>query len=158
MFHSDAPHPGKRFIAGSLAGVSSVLCTYPIDLARTVLAVQVDSDKVSAVTKGNTHTATTAATANNQTVRLGVFSTLYNLVHEQGISSIYRGMYPTLVGVVPYAGISFVSFGQLKRAADRRQFSKQHPVLINLLCGACSGLSKFSTMHLAMSNSTNLCV
>lgn len=143
VFHSDEPHPGKRFIAGSLAGVTSVLCTYPIDLARTVLAVQVDNDKVSTVTKGNNHAATTSATvtANNQTARLGVFSTLYNLVREQGISSIYRGMYPTLVGVVPYAGISFLSFGQLKRAAERRQVSKQHPVLINLVCGACSGLT-----------------
>lgn len=162
VFHSDAPHPGKRFIAGSLAGVTSVLSTYPIDLARTVLAVQVDSDKVSTVTKGNNHaaritaTATATATANNRTVRLDVFSTLYNLVREQGISSIYRGMYPTLVGVVPYAGISFLSFGQLKRAAERRQVSKQYPILINLLCGACSGLSKFSTMNFAMSNHTSL--
>lgn len=128
VFQSDSPHPLKRFTAGALAGCTSVLCTYPIDLARTVLAVQISAHDVSA-------SATPVR-------RLGVGSVLYSVISEQGVAGIYRGMYPTLVGVVPYAGISFLSFGILRRSADRRQISTNWPVVTNLVCGATAGLSK----------------
>lgn len=135
VFHSDSPNPLKRFIAGALAGTSSVLITYPIDLARTVLAVQV----------ANSPTA-------KPLPRLGVFSTLYAVVQEQGISAVYRGMYPTLVGVVPYAGISFLSFGILKRAADARDLTLKSPVLTSLICGASAGLSKSASLFFSFCN------
>lgn len=125
VFQSDTPHPLKRFAAGAMAGITSVLCTYPIDLARTVLAVQVSS-----------------ATSAKPLRRLGIIPTLYNTIREQGPIAIYRGMYPTLVGVVPYAGISFLSFGLLRRAADRRNIAQQWPILTSLVCGASAGLSK----------------
>lgn len=126
VFQSEKPSPVKRFVAGAMAGSTSVLCTYPIDLARTVLAVQVAND-VSPKTMR----------------RLGIFATLVTIVREEGVHSLYRGMYPTLVGVVPYAGISFLSFGILKRAADRRGVSQQAPILTSLVCGGSAGLSKF---------------
>lgn len=129
VYYSDAPNPVKRFMAGAMAGTTSVLCTYPVDLARTVLAVQVATQDVN----------------NNPVRRLGVFSTLYSVVSERGITAAYRGMYPTLVGVVPYAGISFLSFGVLKRAAERHRLSQGWPVLTSLICGASAGLSKSST-------------
>lgn len=137
VFYSDAPHPLKRFIAGAMAGCTSVIFTYPIDLARTVLAVQVSSPK------------------STQTVqRKGVFAALYTIAREQGISAIYRGAYPTIAGVVPYAGISFLSFGVLKRSADRNHVLQNWPVLTNLVCGASAGLSTFSTLHLTQTQTS----
>lgn len=129
VFHSDAPHPLKRFIAGAMAGSTSVLCTYPIDLARTVLAVQISSTDSAHAAK-----------------RRGVFSALYGIVQEQGVPAIYRGVYPTLVGVIPYAGISFLSFGVLKRFAQQRNIGEGWPIFMNLVCGASAGLSK-SLLH-----------
>lgn len=127
LFHTEKPNPMQRFMAGAMAGTTSVLCTYPIDLARTVLAVQVANE-------GNPRSVS----------RLGIVSTLYSICQEQGTSAMYRGMYPTLVGVVPYAGISFLSFGLLKRRADDRGISTNSPVLTSLLCGGCAGLSTSS--------------
>ena len=146
VFHSDEPHPLKRFTAGALAGSTSVLCTYPIDLARTVLAVQIgnENNMYKSANKG-IQTNINRNYNQQQQKRLGVFSTLAKLVREEGVTSIYRGMYPTLVGVVPYAGISFLSFGQLKRASDRYSISEKFPILTNLVCGASAGLSKFPT-------------
>lgn len=124
VFHSEQPSPVKRFIAGALAGSSSVLCTYPIDLARTVLAVQVVNDGAAKPVR-----------------RLSIFPTLYSIARDEGVASLYRGMYPTLVGVVPYAGISFFSFGILKREADERDFLQNAPVFTSLICGGAAGLS-----------------
>lgn len=129
VFHSESPSPVKRFMAGAMAGSTSVLCTYPMDLARTVLAVQIASDSSAKPMR-----------------RLGIFATLYTIVREEGFHSLYRGMYPTLVGVVPYAGISFLSFGVLKRAADKRGFAQQAPILTSLVCGGSAGLGKSRTL------------
>lgn len=123
VFHSETPSPLKRFIAGAMAGSTSVLATYPIDLARTVLAVQVANEASTKPVR-----------------RMGILSTLYIIIKEEGVTSLYRGMYPTLVGVVPYAGISFLTFGVLKRAADRRGISQRAPVVTSLVCGGSAGL------------------
>lgn len=100
-----------------------MLLTYPVDLARTVLAVQVASEASGTPVR-----------------RLGILGTLCTIVREEGFVSLYRGMYPTLVGVVPYAGISFLTFGLLKRVADNRGISQQTPVVTSLVCGGSAGL------------------
>jgi hypothetical protein len=38
-FHIFRKTPGRRFISGSLAGVTSATITYPLDLARARMAV-----------------------------------------------------------------------------------------------------------------------
>lgn len=104
-----------------------MLVTYPIDLARTVLAVSVANDGAERAVR-----------------RVGVATTLVGIARHEGVASIYRGMYPTMVGVVPYAGISFLTFGVLKRAADRRQLSHHAPIFTSLVCGGSAGLC---TLH-----------
>lgn len=148
VFKSDAPHPVKRFVAGALAGSTSVLCTYPIDLARTILAVQLSTPSAATTSTATAVTGAGTATTTTTTPKpssLGVFSTIVATARERGISAIYRGMYPTLVGVVPYAGISFLSFGLLRRAADKRHIAQTWPVSTSLVCGASAGLSKSFT-------------
>lgn len=122
VFHPDSRHPLKRFMAGSMAGVTSVVATYPIDMARTVLAVRVGT------------------TSGPLTERPGLFRTLHTIAREEGIFALYQGVYPTLAGVVPYAGISFLTFGVLKRAAEARGIPQRFPVLTSLVCGGTAGL------------------
>jgi hypothetical protein len=40
---------------------------------------------------------------------------------EHGWRSFYRGMAPTLLGILPYAGISFATYGSLKAASEARK-------------------------------------
>ena len=116
VFGEGSHHPMKRFTAGAIAGTTSVAMTYPIDMARTVLAVRVGRGESG-----------------------GLVRTLVDVVRERGIGGLYRGVYPTLVGVVPYAGISFLSFGILKRKADDMGV-KDRPLLTHLICGGGAGL------------------
>lgn len=122
VYRSDDRTLSKRFIAGAMAGVTSVAATYPIDLARTMLAVRVNGSVAR---------------------RPGLFGTLFQVARTSGPGALYRGVYPTVVGVVPYAGTSFFVFGLLKRRADKTGVLNESRFLSNLACGGTAGLGKF---------------
>ncbi|KAF4653834.1 hypothetical protein FOL46_008997 [Perkinsus olseni] len=103
-----------RFLSGNCAGASAVVATYPLDMLRSRLA----SD-----TRGE-------------------FSSYKDAVRKiyasRGIRGIYGGMYPTLCGIIPYAGTSFMCFETLK--AKRREMSGKWTAFDRLICGGFSGL------------------
>ncbi|KAF7997205.1 hypothetical protein HCN44_005482 [Aphidius gifuensis] len=82
-----------KFVAGSSAGVTAVTLTYPLDTIRARLAFQVSGEHIY---NGIAHTAVT------------IFK------DEGGARALYRGFWPTIIGMIPYAGFSFYSFEYLK--------------------------------------------
>ncbi|XP_078063270.1 solute carrier family 25 member 16 [Mustelus asterias] len=82
-----------RLMAGSMAGMTAVICTYPLDMIRARLAFQV---------KGEHRYAGI----------IDAFRVIYT--QEGGFQGFYRGLTPTIIGMAPYAGISFFTFGTLK--------------------------------------------
>ncbi|XP_069397645.1 DNA replication ATP-dependent helicase/nuclease DNA2 isoform X3 [Delphinus delphis] len=119
-----------RLMAGSMAGMTAVICTYPLDMVRVRLAFQVKGE----------HTYTGIIHA---------FKTIY--AKEGGFLGFYRGLMPTILGMAPYAGVSFFTFGTLKSVGLShaptllgRPSSDNPNVLvlkthINLLCGGVAG-------------------
>ncbi|KAH9254251.1 hypothetical protein BASA81_007852 [Batrachochytrium salamandrivorans] len=81
----------ERLMAGSTAGAISVACTYPLDLVRAQMAVQVRRD-----------------------VQLNVMGMVQHIYSTRGMVGLYRGLTPTLLGILPYAGVSFAMFETLK--------------------------------------------
>jgi len=111
----------RTFVAGSLAGTTGQLATYPLDRARAVMAVTPGKEYRNLVT---------------------VFLKIYR---EEGVLALYRGLTPTLLGVIPYAGTSFFTYETLKRVAIRRKGGDlSHPSLPSPLerlgAGAVAGL------------------
>lgn len=91
LFDSTISTPtGKRFLAGSLAGVTAQSLTYPLDLARARMAV--------------THRNTYGSLSQ-------VFAKMWR---EEKPRAFYKGFTPTMLGVIPYAGVSFCTFETLK--------------------------------------------
>jgi len=82
-----------KFFAGAGAGLTAVTLTYPLDTIRARLAFQVTGEHKY---HGILHAARTI------------------LKEEGGVRALYRGFLPTLVGMVPYAGLSFYCFEMLK--------------------------------------------
>lgn len=63
-----------------------------------------------------------------------VFRRVYN---EGGVRSLYRGVGPTLVGILPYAGLKFYIYEELKRRVPAEH---QNSIVLRLSCGALAGL------------------
>jgi len=118
----EAGTPGfYRFVAGSLAGSTGQMITYPLDRARAVMAV----------------------TPGKQYRNLAVV--FCNIYKQEGFLALYKGLTPTLLGVIPYAGTSFFTYETLKGYAVRRKGGDAtHPMLPSplerLAAGAIAGL------------------
>jgi hypothetical protein len=88
--------PVESLFAGMAAGAVSVVATYPLDLTRAQLAVL--------RTKKNQH---------NQ----GFIATLVDNYRNRGPVGLFRGITPTLIGILPYSGLAFAFNEQAKRKA-----------------------------------------
>lgn len=81
--------PLMRIVAGGFAGGLSAFCTYPLDLLRARMAVQRDVFQVN-----------------------GALRTSYReVIRSDGILGLYKGLIPTMIGIIPYSGLAFGSFG-----------------------------------------------
>jgi len=75
-----------------------------------------------------------------------LYSVFCKIYHEEGLLALYRGLTPTLLGVIPYAGTSFFTYETLKSWAVERKGGDDalHPMLPSplerLAAGAVAGL------------------
>ncbi|XP_061374975.1 mitochondrial carrier protein CoAc1 [Gastrolobium bilobum] len=121
--------PSIDLLAGSAAGGTSVLCTYPLDLARTKLAYQV------ADTRGSIKDGMKGV--HSQPAHNGIKGVLTSVYKEGGVRGLYRGVGPTLTGILPYAGLKFYMYEKLKMHVPEEH---QKSILMRLSCGALAGL------------------
>ncbi|NWR25925.1 S2542 protein, partial [Emberiza fucata] len=59
---------------------------------------------------------------------------------EEGLKTLYRGFTPTILGVIPYAGLSFFTYETLKKVHAEHSGKAQPSPPERLLFGACAGL------------------
>ncbi|KAI3690602.1 hypothetical protein L2E82_48728 [Cichorium intybus] len=121
--------PVVDLLAGSAAGGTAVLCTYPLDLARTKLAYQIVDTKAS-LGNGSKSIIT-------QPRYTGIKNVLQSVYREGGMRGLYRGVGPTLIGILPYAGLKFYIYEELKRRVSEEH---QTSIMMRLSCGALAGL------------------
>ncbi|CAL1532025.1 unnamed protein product [Lymnaea stagnalis] len=108
--------PHLRFLAGSLAGVTSVAFTYPLDLCRARMAV------------------TPKATYNH------IGEVFIKMIREEGFRSIYRGFTPTMLGSIPYSGSSFFTYETLKKFHAETHLGRDPTPIERLTFGAIAGM------------------
>lgn len=46
---------------------------------------------------------------------IGLFQVFVRILRDEGAKAYFRGYVPTILGVIPYAGTSFFTYGTLKR-------------------------------------------
>lgn len=125
-----SPKPGKQakipipasLIAGACAGVTSTLCTYPLELVKTRLTIQ-------------------------RGVYDGLFDAFIKILQEGGPAELYRGLTPSLIGVIPYAATNYFAYDTLRKAY-RRIFKQEkigniETLLIGSAAGAISSTATF---------------
>ncbi|XP_042513092.1 adenine nucleotide transporter BT1, chloroplastic/mitochondrial-like [Macadamia integrifolia] len=116
------PKPGEQpilpipasLVAGAIAGVSSTLCTYPLELIKTRLTIQ-------------------------RGVYKNLLDAFLKILREEGPAELYRGLTPSLIGVVPYAASNYFAYDTLRKAY--RKVFKQEEIgnIETLLIGSAAG-------------------
>jgi solute carrier family 25 phosphate transporter 23/24/25/41 len=107
--------PIERFVAGATAGVVAQTTIFPLECVKTRLAI-----------------------ASPGTFK-GIIDCLRVTTHNEGFRSLYRGLGPALVGVVPYAGIDLAVYETLKTLYLSHTSSSGSPGVLPLfLCGLTS--------------------
>lgn len=117
-----SPKPGEQpklpipasLVAGACAGVSSTLVTYPLELLKTRLTIQRDAYD-------------------------GLFDAFIKILQEGGPGELYRGLTPSLIGVIPYAATNYFAYDTLRKAY--RKIFKQEKIgnIETLLIGSAAG-------------------
>ncbi|KZT00920.1 mitochondrial carrier [Laetiporus sulphureus 93-53] len=144
----------RRFLAGALSGMTSVICTYPLELIRVRMAFM-------------TRSSTPHAVAPHLYIRPSFVSAMSEIYHENTamktttflstptspsslftrfpILKFYRGFTVSIIGMIPYAGMSFLAWGFLRARflpppppSSAHQRQKPTPVA-DLAIGAVSG-------------------
>ena len=149
--------PIESLVSGMIAGTVSVLCTYPLDLARAQLAVLrkkkksklsstaggvgtlASSKTSSSISKSHLDKQLGIGSSSKQSSRKGIGYVLSNTFQQNGARGLYRGITPTILGILPYSGIAFTINEQAKRQITH--ITGRDPTTIERLqCGALSGL------------------
>ncbi|CAA0838012.1 Adenine nucleotide transporter BT1-chloroplastic/mitochondrial [Striga hermonthica] len=107
------PFP-PSLIAGACAGVSSTLVTYPLELVKTRLTIQ-------------------------RNVYNGLLDAFVKILQEGGPRELYRGLAPSLIGVIPYAATNYCAYDTLRKVY--RKVFKQEKIgnIETLLIGSAAG-------------------
>ena len=115
--------PLRRLVSGSLAGITSVFFTYPLELVRVRLAFetkrtsrsslvdicrQIYHEHVLPPSQGSAAASPQSASSTLAAAET-VSSTVNQAVPRSGLVNFYRGFGPTILGMLPYAGISFLT-------------------------------------------------
>lgn len=116
------PKPGEKPIlpipispiAGAMAGISSTLCTYPLELLKTRLTVQ-------------------------RGVYNGLFDAFVRIIKEEGPAELYRGLTPSLIGVVPYAAANYFAYDTLRKAYKKVFSQEEIGNIATLVIGSAAG-------------------
>ena len=114
-------HTWQLMVAGGLAGATSTSCTYPIDLMRARRTVDFRGE-----------------------VDNGLLRNMASIVRSEGPRGLFRGLLPSLCGIIPYIGIDFAIFDLLKRECKARRLGCDENgdvrALTKVGCGAAAGV------------------
>ena len=116
----------ESLVAGMIAGTVSVIFTYPLDLTRAQLAV---------LKKQKPHHQTIP----NSNTGGSFWSVLTDNYKYRGAPGLFRGIGPTLLGILPYSGIAFALNEQGKREIEHLT-GREVTTFERIQCGALAGL------------------
>ncbi|CAM8940586.1 unnamed protein product [Rhodiola kirilowii] len=114
--------PYLSYISGALAGCAATVGSYPFDLLRTILASQGEPK-----------------------VYPNMRSAFLDIVQNRGFRGLYAGLSPTLVEIIPYAGMQFGTYDTFKRWAmiwNKNKLGNTYDTLSSFqlfVCGLAAG-------------------
>lgn len=112
------PLPLKyNLLCGGIAGVSEILCMYPLDVVKTRFQLHVGS-----------HSNT-------------IFGTMKDIVKTDGVSALYRGIVPPILAEAPKRAIKFGA-NEYYRDLFTKKFQLQDSKLFGVYTGISAGITE----------------
>lgn len=116
------PEPGEQpklpipasLVAGAMAGISSTICTYPLELLKTRLTIQ-------------------------RGVYKNLVDAFLKIVREEGPAELYRGLTPSLIGVIPYSATNYFAYDALRKVYKKVFKEEEIGNIGTLLIGSAAG-------------------
>ncbi|CDW97550.1 hypothetical protein [Sporisorium scitamineum] len=137
----------RKLTAGAVAGIASVVSTYPLDLVRSRISIasanmynEAKSEAISATSSAPpkvSQEVLRSQIAARQKAVPGIWQMTTKVYCEEGgIRGLYRGCVPTSVGVAPYVALNFYFYEAARKRISR---DGEPSSLMKLACGALAG-------------------
>ena len=116
---AETPLPFQySFLAGAIAGVSEIIATYPLDVVKTRLQIQVGNSEYKSIG-----------------------DCFRKIIKNEGLGTLYRGILPPIMVEAPKRAIKFSANEQYKKLyIDKFQF--QPSVGLGMLTGMSAGVTE----------------
>ncbi|CCH59293.1 hypothetical protein TBLA_0B04570 [Henningerozyma blattae CBS 6284] len=134
--------PWVHFVAGGLGGMTGAIATCPFDLIKTRL----QSDEYRTIYKSKA--TTTLPRSNFKLINLSVNAGVHfketlgiigKIYQQEGFRSLFKGLGPNLVGVIPARSINFFTYGTTKELYTRIYGNGKESPLIHFMAAATAG-------------------
>ncbi|KAF2706794.1 mitochondrial carrier [Pleomassaria siparia CBS 279.74] len=120
--------PGRRFVSGSLAGMVSVFFTYPLEVIRVRLAFETRQESRSTLRTicSKIYNEVPPPIQHHPSNPLTATAThvVETVAPRSGLTNFFRGFTPTMLGMVPYAGASFLAHDTMSDFMRNPMFEK----------------------------------
>ncbi|GAC72468.1 mitochondrial solute carrier protein [Moesziomyces antarcticus T-34] len=136
----------RKLTAGAVAGIASVVSTYPLDLVRSRISIasanmynEAKSEATSQVSAKVSQEVLREQIAARQKAVPGIWQMTSKVYREEGgLRGLYRGCVPTSIGVAPYVALNFYFYEAARKRITPLDGSEPS-ALMKLACGALAG-------------------
>lgn len=127
-----------NILAGGMGGSLAAVFTCPLDVIQTRL--QSSAFRMQRLTELGLDKATTkASTAVKPRVYFkGICSYARYMVRSEGLSSLFKGLGPTIVAVTPSRAIYFTTYQHVKKIIGQRKSVSQDSDIVHFISGAAA--------------------
>ncbi|KAL7280297.1 mitochondrial carrier protein RIM2 [Trametes coccinea BRFM310] len=131
-----------HFVAGGLGGMCGAIVTSPFDVVKTRLQSDLFREKVATVSLAGNGTASVTVPRRNllwHFVETGHI--IRDIYREESPRALFKGLGPTLVGVVPARSINFFTYGNGKQIIAQRFNNGEENSWVHLSAAAIAGIA-----------------
>ncbi|KAK7462872.1 Pyrimidine nucleotide transporter, mitochondrial [Stygiomarasmius scandens] len=134
----------KHFVAGGLGGMCGAIVTSPFDVVKTRLQSSLFSEKHTAVGFSGNGSVVVGAPRPSGGLLYHFVETghiLRNIYREESPRALFKGLSPTLVGVIPARSINFFTYGNGKQIIANTFNNGQENSYVHLAAAAIAGVA-----------------
>lgn len=123
VIHASNFTTAERMIAGGAAGFASQFVIYPLETIKTRMMANLTQTTITSSMNEHTSAIRTAAT----------------MFKQDGFRAFFRGLGPSLLGIIPYASIDLTAYETLKQTYYQISGDRKPSTAVHLVCGATAG-------------------